>query len=106
MMIHEQTVRADGVREIRVRIPADLHVRLQSMRLLRGKSVSDAVTEALERYFAQHGWSAAAAKQTHEAPKGDGLELPADPQSAARGNEKETTELGGGLKITIRKRVP
>ena len=41
-------------KEVKVKIPVSFHVRLHSMKVLTGKPISDAVTEALEAYFAAH----------------------------------------------------
>ncbi|MHB8586530.1 MAG: hypothetical protein ACYDDF_11950 [Thermoplasmatota archaeon] len=101
MLIHEQPTRAEGVREIRVRIPADLHVRLQSMRLLKGKSVSDAVTEALDRYFAEHAWGPREDRES--ASSAPPTTHPFEETTAGVEGAHETTELAGGLKVTIRR---
>lgn len=55
VMIHEAKLEAEGLKEIRIKIPTALHVKLHSIRLLKGKSISEAVTEALEEYFTQAG---------------------------------------------------
>lgn len=36
---------------LKVEIPERMHARLHTLKLLTGKAVSDAVTEALEAYF-------------------------------------------------------
>jgi len=43
---------SDRVKEVKVKIPVHYHVRLHSMKVLTGKQISDAVTEALDAYFA------------------------------------------------------
>lgn len=42
----------DRVKEVKVRIPVSYHIKLHSMKVLTGKPISDAVTEALAQYFA------------------------------------------------------
>ena len=44
-------------KEVKVKIPVSYHVRLHSMKVLTGKPISDAVTEALEAYFQTHAIS-------------------------------------------------
>lgn len=39
-------------KEVKVKIPVGHHVKLHSMKVLTGKQISDAVTEALDLYFA------------------------------------------------------
>lgn len=51
MLIHTPRPESDSRREIRIKIPTSLHVKLHAVRLLRGTSISEAVTEALEEYF-------------------------------------------------------
>ena len=38
-------------REVKVRIPVRLHLKLHTIKVLTGKPISDCVTEALEAYF-------------------------------------------------------
>lgn len=40
--------------ELRVRIPVDLHRQLLSLKVLRGKSLAETVSTALDIYFAEH----------------------------------------------------
>lgn len=53
MIINERKEPTDRVKEVKVKIPITYHVKLHSMKVLTGKQISDAVTEALEFYF-QH----------------------------------------------------
>lgn len=39
--------------ELRVRVPTDVHRQLLALKVLRGVTLADAVTLALDRYFAQ-----------------------------------------------------
>ena len=40
--------------DLKVRIPVKYHMQLHTLKILRGKSLSDAVTEALDEYFAKN----------------------------------------------------
>ena len=40
-------------KDLKVRIPVKYHMQLHTLKILRGKSLSDAVTEALDEYFAK-----------------------------------------------------
>lgn len=44
----------DHLHELRVRIPVDLHRALLSLKVLRGKSLADTVSTALDIYFTEH----------------------------------------------------
>lgn len=44
----------DPLHELRVRIPVDLHRQLLSLKVLRGKSLAETVSTALDIYFAEH----------------------------------------------------
>ncbi|HUR67757.1 MAG TPA: hypothetical protein VM370_00800 [Candidatus Thermoplasmatota archaeon] len=39
-------------KEVKVKIPVSHHIKLHSMKVLTGKQISDAITEALDAYFA------------------------------------------------------
>ena len=41
-------------KDLKVRIPVKYHMQLHTLKILRGKSLSDAVTEALDEYFAKN----------------------------------------------------
>lgn len=43
----------EDLHELRVRIPVDLHRQLLSLKLLRGRSLADTVSIALDQYFAK-----------------------------------------------------
>ena len=45
---------SDPLHELRVRIPVDLHRQLLSLKVLRGKSLAETVSNALDIYFAEH----------------------------------------------------
>lgn len=51
MWIHESPSDASRTKEVKVKIPIGHHVKLQSLKVLTGKGISDAVTEALDEYF-------------------------------------------------------
>ena len=38
-------------KDLKVRIPVKYHMQLHTLKILRGKSLSDAVAEALDDYF-------------------------------------------------------
>jgi hypothetical protein len=44
----------DYLHELRVRIPVDLHRQLLSLKVLRGKSLAETVSTALDIYFQEH----------------------------------------------------
>lgn len=54
MLIHEPKSDPNRSKEVKVKIPVGYHVKLHSMKVLTGKAISDAVTEALDLYFATH----------------------------------------------------
>lgn len=41
-------------KEIKVKIPVDFHIKLHTLKVLRGQNISSTVEIALERYFSQH----------------------------------------------------
>lgn len=54
MWIHEPKHDPSRAKEVKVKIPVGHHVKLHSIKVLTGKAISDAVTEALDAYFATH----------------------------------------------------
>ncbi len=52
MLIREPKEDQNRAKEVKVKIPVNYHIKLHSMKVLTGKPISDAVTEALEAYFA------------------------------------------------------
>lgn len=52
MLIREPKEDPNRAKEVKVKIPVNYHIKLHSMKVLTGKPISDAVTEALEAYFA------------------------------------------------------
>ena len=54
MLIEEPKSDPTRSKEVKVKIPVGHHVKLHSMKVLTGKQISDAVTEALDLYFASH----------------------------------------------------
>ena len=54
MLINDPKGHPNQDKEVKVKIPMSYHVRLHSMKVLTGKPISDAVTEALEAYFQTH----------------------------------------------------
>ena len=55
MMIREPKLDAARAKEVKVKIPVSHHIKLHSMKVLTGKQISDAITEALDVYFATRG---------------------------------------------------
>ncbi|MHB8585997.1 MAG: hypothetical protein ACYDDF_09240 [Thermoplasmatota archaeon] len=51
MLIREPKPNFEQVKEVKVKIPVGIHIKLHSMKVLTGKQISDAVTEALGEYF-------------------------------------------------------
>lgn len=54
MLIREPKIDPSREKEVKVKIPVSHHIRLHSMKVLTGKQISDAITEALDAYFAAH----------------------------------------------------
>lgn len=52
MLINDKKHDPSREKEVKVKIPVGYHIKLHSMKVLTGKPISDAVTEALEAYFA------------------------------------------------------
>lgn len=46
-----QTSMLESVKDLKVRLPMRYHVQLQSLKVLTGKNISEAVEEALAQYF-------------------------------------------------------
>jgi hypothetical protein len=42
---------AEPLKEVKVKIPLEYHVKLHSMKVLTGQQISDTITEALRSYF-------------------------------------------------------
>lgn len=49
----KRQVDMDEVKELKVKLPLKFHVKLHSLKLLRGKTMSGTVAEALDAYFAR-----------------------------------------------------
>lgn len=41
-------------KDLKVRLPVSYHMKLQTLKILKGKNMSDAFCEALDMYFADH----------------------------------------------------
>ena len=54
MLINDPKLDVHRSKEVKIKIPVTHHVKLHSMKVLTGKPISDAVTEALDMYFATH----------------------------------------------------
>lgn len=56
-MLANEAVRIEanaGGKEIKVKIPVGYHIKLHTLKVLKGQSISDTVEIALEKYFATH----------------------------------------------------
>lgn len=51
MLIDEGTTDPEGRKEIKVKIPTEYQVELHKLKVLTGKNISTAVTEALDEYL-------------------------------------------------------
>jgi hypothetical protein len=49
-MSHEITTK-----DLKVRLPVSYHMKLQTLKILKGKNMSEAFCEALDMYFADKG---------------------------------------------------
>jgi len=56
MIIHEPKPDISRAKEVKVKIPVSHHIKLHSMKVLTGKQISDAITEALDAYFASRAF--------------------------------------------------
>ena len=56
MQINEPKVDPNRSKEVKVKIPVSHHIKLHSMKVLTGKQISDAITEALDAYFASQAF--------------------------------------------------
>ena len=50
------TGKLESGKEIKVKIPVGYHIKLHTLKVLRGQSISDTVEIALEKYFESHPW--------------------------------------------------
>ena len=48
--------RTDSGKEIKVKIPVGYHIKLHTLKVLKGQSISDTVEIALQKYFSTHPW--------------------------------------------------
>lgn len=53
MMLANEAVNGSG-KEIKVKIPVGYHIKLHTLKVLKGQSISDTVEIALEKYFETH----------------------------------------------------
>jgi hypothetical protein len=55
MLINEAVqTRSESGKEIKVKIPVGYHIKLHTLKVLKGQSISDTVEIALEKYFQTH----------------------------------------------------
>lgn len=48
-------------KDLKVRLPVDYHMKLQTLKILKGKNMSDSLCEALDMYFSEKGTKASLA---------------------------------------------
>jgi hypothetical protein len=56
MLIREPKEDPARSKEVKVKIPVTHHIKLHSMKVLTGKQISDAITEALDAYFTSRAY--------------------------------------------------
>lgn len=54
MLLGNPDVAASPQRELKVKIPAHLHLQLHALKILRGASISDTVAAAITEYLDRH----------------------------------------------------
>lgn len=47
----EQDAQVEGEKEIKVKIPLDYHIKLHTVKVVKGQNISDTVRMALTEYF-------------------------------------------------------
>lgn len=52
-MSHEEQL--ETTKDLKVRLPVAYHMKLQTLKILKGKNMSDSLCEALDMYFAERG---------------------------------------------------
>lgn len=55
-----QEIDTQMMKDLKVRLPVHYHMRLQTLKILKGKNMSDSLCEALDMYFAERGIKASA----------------------------------------------
>lgn len=61
----------DMMKDLKVRLPVRYHMKLQTLKILKGKNMSDSLCEALDLYFQERGiqlGDAAGELVIHEVP--------------------------------------
>ena len=56
MFVNEAVSDRGSGKEIKVKIPVGYHIKLHTLKVLKGQSISDTVEIALEKYFATHAF--------------------------------------------------
>lgn len=46
---------SEMTKDLKVRLPVHYHMKLQTLKILKGKNMSDSLCEALDLYFTQRG---------------------------------------------------
>ncbi|HVL48038.1 MAG TPA: hypothetical protein VM889_05740 [Candidatus Thermoplasmatota archaeon] len=63
MSIRSPSKDREVVKELKVKIPVGYHVKLHALKVITGKQMRDAVTEALDAYFATNDRFGEAARE-------------------------------------------
>lgn len=53
-MLGSEIIQSGSGKEIKVKIPVGYHIKLHTLKVLKGQSISDTVEIALEKYFQTH----------------------------------------------------
>lgn len=51
----EESATMITTKDLKVRLPVAYHMKLQTLKILKGKNMSDSLCEALDMYFAERG---------------------------------------------------
>lgn len=76
MMIRDPKSDPNRAKEVKVKIPVSHHIKLHSMKVLTGKQISDAITEALDAYFAARAHEGIIDLRLPTAPVADAVHEP------------------------------
>ena len=51
----QSTTTPEMMKDLKVRLPVHYHMKLQTLKILKGKNMSDSLCEALDLYFTERG---------------------------------------------------
>jgi hypothetical protein len=66
LAIEATAARLESGKEIKVKIPVNYHIKLHTLKVLKGQSISDTVEIALQKYFESHPWPEGIPRPTFE----------------------------------------